>query len=186
MEEYERELRAAVARELERPWERCWPTWSSQNLRIHHSQDGALFSAEDAVEQAELDRNGTTKAICMIENISAEWAVQLGEAWNIPVGFFIEYLKAPHPDLCKRSFIEARLPGSSGGLRLSRGGANWVTMRGIMDFGQRSDDSLEEDADDKSIRLEGHTGPGRLLQHTNISIFSVHNNLGRWAVSWTY
>lgn len=183
MDDYERELRAAVAKELERPWERCWPKWSSRNLHIHHSQDGAMFSTQELIEQAEFDRTSITKAVCMIENISAEWAVHLGAAWNIPMEFFIEYLKAPDPDLCKRSFNEARLPGSSGGLRSSRGGVNWVTMRGIVDFGQHSDASQEEDADDGSIRLEGHTGPGRLLQHTNVSIFSVHCKLGERAPS---
>lgn len=177
-DEYRHELKTCASRQLERPWPSCWPKWTSRNLQICHSGRGALFSAKDAIAQAEVDRLSPTKATCMIENISPEWAVELGVAWNIPVEFFMEYLKAPEAGLSKRTFNEARLPGSSGGLQSTRGGPNWVTLRGVIDFGQRNLSQEEDVSDEDSIRLESYTGPGRMLQHTNVSVFSVHDKFG--------
>lgn len=178
MDEYRRKLEACAATELGKPWPSCWPKWTSPNLQIHHSQRGALIDAEEAIAQAEVDRLSPMKTTCMIENISPEWAVEFGVAWNIPAEFFMEYLKAPEAELSKRTFNEARLPGSSGGLTSTRGGSNWATLRGVIDFGQRNPSHVEDILDEDTIRLESFSAPGRLLQHTNVSVFSVHDKFG--------
>lgn len=183
MEQYRLQLRNGASISLERPWPRCWPRWPCEHLQIHHTQRGALLSAEEAIQQAVVDRVGTTKAICVIENISEECAVQLGVVWNIPVDFFLEYLKAPEAELSKRMIHEARLPGTSGALCSDRGGEQWMTLRGVVDFGQLPWGDLDTETDEDTIRLEGRSDSGRYFQTTNFPVFSVHDKLGTYHTS---
>lgn len=120
----------------------------------------------------------------MMQNISPEWAVQLGYEWQIPVELFIEYLKAPDPELIEVTFSGMRVAGSSERLRSTRGGVDLVTMRGVMDFVEDDRNSMTRDTSDVSIRIKTDDGRGMLRQHTNVSYSKVHSYLRKVSLLW--
>lgn len=177
VDRYRCDLEAAAAQQLERPWPDCWPTWTSRDLRNHHSRRRAMISPVEAIEQAKIDRSDSMHSACMIENISMEWAVELGAAWDIPVDFFMEYLKPMNSEGEMRMIDSGGIPGEPGGVQSTRGD-RWATIRGVVDYGLLGEKSRFDKLSGSSIRTSGRTAAGRQVQDTRMSCFKVHEKLG--------
>lgn len=178
IDDYRQKLVVSLAQHLNKPWPEFWPQWTSCNLRIHHSHRGILLSIEEVIEQAELDRENELHSACMIENISCQWAVELGAAWSTPVDFFVEYLKAMDAETSTNTLEYACAPGSPGCLECSQNDG-WATVRGVVDYGLQGHDSSFEELSGPSIRSSGRTSEGRHVQDTRVSCFKVHGKLGQ-------
>lgn len=180
---YRQRLEHLVEQQLENKWSSYWPEWTDSAVQIHHSQRGQLSTIDELLLQATVDLQGTTQHFCAVESITADWAAELGVAWNIEPQFFIEYLRGPDRQCRQSSFAKAQVPGSAEGLRSTHGGQEWDTMRGVIDYGKRQRDPHQINIRSTYLRDWGVTEDGRCIWHTNISFYRVHERLSM--LPWT-
>lgn len=179
-EEYKKALEEHASRNLQGQLDASWPASPEHEPRAHHSAAMIMRSPQHLLKRAEMDRENRVTALCVIENVSLEWAVTLGVAWQIEPGFFIEYLKEPDTPTRLFSFDQGRVPGSDGGLQSDKGGPRWLTMRGVVEYGKRQSHSNELTMRNDTIRAFGEmksTVSEKHLWHTNLSVYRVHDKL---------
>ena len=164
------------SRRADGPSPLCWPQRRGEDLRIHHSSVDTLKTAAELIEQAAMDLNSTHPAVCVIEDVSAEWAAELGVAWTIPVQFFVEHLTGPNVETDDHMLRDNRPWGLPDGLHSTTGNC-WATMRGIVEYGPSPGSTVME-MQSISVRRSGCTPSGRFWQHTNVSWYKVHEKLG--------
>lgn len=136
-----------------------------------------MLNAAEIITQADADSDSHDHAVVMIENITADWAVELGAAWNIPVQFFVEYLSGLDKEASNLSLYHNRLPGDPGGLA-SLCNHPWAVVRGVVDYGQCPSNLSSEQLPHTGPRKSGESSAGRFLEHTNIAHLRVRENLG--------
>lgn len=177
---YEQELDKIAKTELDTD---CLDEWflplEEAPRTAHHSEVGKLFTAAETARRILIDRESGVQAVCVVEGISLQWAIELGHALKLDPMFFVEHVRALDEGARIRSLVQARNPNTTGGLRSTFGDAGrpWCTLRGVVDHGH-----IREDCKDKPIacatkRLVDKSNANEYLSHTNVSVYRVHEFL---------
>lgn len=71
--------------------------WPDEELfgtpALHYSNSGYIEDAATLLKHAEKDRKKRSRAVCIIEGISLDYACELGLGWALEPVFFVEHVK---------------------------------------------------------------------------------------------
>lgn len=173
--QYKHKLGQAADPALGQKWQNYWPDHPGKSGPIgYHSDHGFFGSLEDLIQYADIDRQAKP-VVCIVQNITMPWTIQLGSAWGLDVRFFIEHVRQLDDKEIHRSLREGRMPNSDGGLRSSHGAPMWSTIRGFVDFSTAKEGSETVDPTvDTTKRAAGQSMFGNYLSHTNMSFYKVN------------
>lgn len=158
-------------------WQTCWPDHLEKTKPLAFLSDIGPFASLHALIRRAEERATGKEAVVFIENLTLPWTLQLGAAWNLDPMFFSSHVCPLTDEEAENTLHECRVPGSKGGLRSSRHGGSWATLRGYVDLGKPKRPLTSADFVDTTKRRHESSVYETRQSHTNLSYYRVSDSL---------